>query len=205
MGKINIINNILNNTPAISKIKLPQTKALSPTITPNIQDKFEKSCECIAHFDDSKCVVFGDFPNNYVTIEKFFIEAQPERISKFTKKVIPAQAAKWEITQYLKPSYFISHLFSHARGQGTSAVQQVVRKSLDDIRTQGRVTLQADIIDGKTSPAGFYYKLGFRFPNKNDNDILQKWIENGGNKKNAPMLTGMMYLPEENIMHCLNY
>ena len=65
--------------------------------------------------------------------------------------------------------------------------------------------IHADVIDGKTSPAGFYYKLGFRFVNNDNNKVLQNWIEKGGSKEKSPMLTGMMYLPSENIRHCLNY
>ena len=77
--------------------------------------------------------------------------------------------------------------------------------SLQDSRTNGRVTLQSDIIDGKTSPSGFYYKLGFRFSDESKNDIMKKWLEQGGKKESSPMITGFMFLPKENIHNCLNY
>ena len=37
------------------------------------------------------------------------------------------------------------------------------------------------------------------------NKQLEEWIANGGKRENSPFLTGMMYLPAENIEHCLNY
>lgn len=60
-------------------------------------------------------------------------------------------------------------------------------------------------IDGKTSPAGFYYKLGFRFANDESNKVMQNWFKTSGRREDSPMETGMMFLPAENIKHCLNY
>ena len=37
------------------------------------------------------------------------------------------------------------------------------------------------------------------------NDELAQWVKSGGNRKNAPFLTGTMYLPKENIFDCLMY
>jgi len=103
------------------------------------------------------------------------------------------------------PFYYISKLWSTGKGTGTRAVQQVVESSLKDKATRGKVIVNAASMDKKTSPAGFYYKLGFRFKDNKKNKILQKWLLEGGKKKNAPMETGVMYLPKRNIFHCLNY
>lgn len=209
MGKLDLIKNLAMNSSALAVTKVNSKTAekivTSPTLKVQPKDAFVKSCECSFKFDDSKCVVFGEFPKEYVNIEKFFVEAKPEHISRILKKVVPAEPAHWETSQTIKPSYYISHLFSHGKGQGTDAVKSIVQKSLNDTRTCGRVTLQSDIIDGKTSPSGFYYKLGFRFPDSEKNKIMQKWLENGGQKATAPLVTGFMYLPKENIPHCLNY
>ena len=169
------------------------------------QDSFTRSCECNYHFDDSKTLIFGEIPEEYANIENFFVEAEPEHYSRLLKKMIPAKPAHWETMQIIKPSYYISHLFSHGKGQGKNAVKKIVEMSLQDARTNGRVTLQSDIIDGKTSPSGFYYKLGFRFSDKSKNDTMQKWLEQGGKKEYSPMVTGFMFLPKENIQYCLNY
>ena len=81
----------------------------------------------------------------------------------------------------------------------------MVIKSLKDQRTAGRVILDAQKIDARTSPAGFYYKLGFRFLEEKFNKILEQWKTLGGTKFNAPDLEGKMYLPKENIKDCIRY
>ena len=105
----------------------------------------------------------------------------------------------------LKPTYVILHLESFEKGQGKEAIKEVVLKSLCNSESQGRVMLMAETIDGKNSPAGFYYKLGFRFENEECNKTMQNWIKKGGSKASAPQISGSMYLPLENIPHCLNY
>ena len=206
MGKVNLIKNIVSNKVVNCAEIKPSAKQVPGTVkVMEPQDSFNRACECVAHFDDSKTTVFGEFPKDYVDVEEFMVDAEPEHYSRLLKKLIPAKPAHMMTSQTLKPSYYISHLFSHGKGQGTEAVKSVVTKSLNDTRTQGRVTIQSDIIDGKTSPSGFYYKLGFRFANKDYNRIMQEWLEQGGKKENAPLLTGLMYLPIENIHHCLNY
>ena len=105
----------------------------------------------------------------------------------------------------LQAHYYVSYLWSDGKREGTNHIQEVVIKSLEDSRTDGRVILDAQMIDGETSPAGFYYKLGFRFANNQYNKILEKWLKKSGKKIDAPPVTGTMYLPEENIEHCLRY
>lgn len=104
-----------------------------------------------------------------------------------------------------KAAYQIDFLLTTGCGSGTNSVQKIVRESLSDSETRGRVALIADCIDGHSYPAGFYYKLGFRFNNERYNSQLAEWLKNGGKRKSAPTMSGVMYLPEENIEHCLNY
>ncbi|MCQ2755057.1 MAG: hypothetical protein MJ231_08465, partial [bacterium] len=122
--------------------------------------------------------------------------------NKGIKRVIPAH---YDEVQKMLPHYHIDKLWSSGKGTGTTAVQEVVSRSLSNPRTAGRVTLDASCIDGKTSPAGFYYKLGFRFKQPNLNKELEEWLSKGGRKENAPFITGTMYLPQENIEQCLKY
>lgn len=105
----------------------------------------------------------------------------------------------------LEPHYYIDELWSKEKNTGTNAIKDVVLKSLNDSETQGRVLLHACSIDGKTSPVGFYYKLGFRSTNPLTNKDCAKWLTEGGKIENAPAGSGTMYLPKENIEHCLNY
>lgn len=105
----------------------------------------------------------------------------------------------------LEPHYYIDELWSQGKNTGTNAIKDVVMQSLDDPQTQGRVLLNACCIDGKTDPTGFYYKLGFRSTNPYTNNECAKWLAEGGKRENAPCMGGTMYLPRENIQHCLNY
>ena len=105
----------------------------------------------------------------------------------------------------LNPTYHIDKLWSSAKGEGKTAVQSIVWKSLASSKTEGRVTLDACCLDGITASGGFYYKLGFRFLNPNNNKICEQWIKSGGKYGNAPFAIGRMYLPKENIEHCLKY
>ena len=177
--KVDFLNKI-TSLAAASKTASKTQNVANTSVGRIKNDAFVKACECRFYFDDSKCAVFGDFPKNYVDIDKIFVEAQPERLSRFTKKLIPATEAHWDTVQTLKPNYYIEHLFSHAKGQGSEAVKNIVKKSLEDSRTQGRVVIHCDVIDGKTSPAGFYYKLGFRFPSEQNNTMMKNWLEKGG-------------------------
>ena len=72
--------------------------------------------------------------------------------------------------------YMILTLESHRKGDGTKAIKKVVKKSLANPKTQGRVLLHAQTIDGKTYPSGFYYKLGFRFVDDLKNNILEQCL-----------------------------
>lgn len=168
-------------------------------------DGFTKCCEAISRYDNDTVSVFGDWPSDYVTKTRYLVPEQPERYNTILKRWSKARPAHYEEEQYLKPNYFLEYLESRAKGQGTAEIKKLVSRSLADPRTKGRVVTHADIIDGKTSPAGFYYKLGFRFPNKDFNRELEQWIINGGKRQDSPMITGMMYLPKENIFHCLRY
>jgi hypothetical protein len=106
----------------------------------------------------------------------------------------------------LKNCYKIDSIISPKRycGAGTKAVQSVLERSLADKDTEGRVVVYAEMTDGKTSPAGFFYKLGFRFIDKSMNEIMENWVA----KKitvDAPKLAGMMYLPKNHINKLMMY
>jgi len=107
---------------------------------------------------------------------------------------------------YLKDCYKLESIVSPQRykGAGTKAVQALLERSLADKETAGRIVVYAEITDGQTSPAGFFYKLGFRFIDKEMNEIMDEWIKKRI-KTNSPKLTGMMYLPREHINKLMMY
>ncbi|MBP3820389.1 hypothetical protein J6G99_01935 [bacterium] len=162
----------------------------------------------------------GSMPDYYTTKRKVHIDAKPEywtiarngrgravKCDRDTPGAIyhPSVPAHDEIWKNWSDYYLIQKIFGDGQGAGTAYVRGVVLKSLKDNQTRGKVLLEATCIDGKTHPAGFYYKLGFRHTNEQFNIELEKWLKEGGKKENAPWCPGNMYLPRENIMRCLNY
>ena len=199
----------LHSTPSFKSGNIEeQNKIKCNTIDVAEFSYSQKSAHVLFHKDNGGTIVFGYYPENYKKlIEQEFVAYQPERIGKFgnKKRIIPARPAHYENTYALLPHYHIDKLYSSGKGSGTAAIKNIVAKSVQDAQTKGRVTVDATCIDGKTSPAGFYYKLGFRFVQDDLNSICEDWLANGGNREQAPFLSGMMYLPQENIKHCLNY
>ncbi len=115
---------------------------------------------------------------------------------------------------------YIDKLISTGKGAGTREIKRIVRQSLENPETQGRVVLSAELIDPERGhPVGFYYKLGFRACIDKVNSVCKEWLEKGGITEFAPghffngreipigttKIPVKMYLPEENIQHCLNY
>ena len=147
-------------------------------------DKFVRRGRCTDTFVDLEDVIHspGVYPEEYTI-----------KISENQRKI--------------KPHYYVIYLYADmpGNGYGANAIKQVVKKSCKNKRTEGRVLLGAYPVDYRTFPAGFYYKLGFRFKDKESNDILRKWLACGGTRENAPEIEGQMYLPKRNISHCLSY
>jgi len=108
---------------------------------------------------------------------------------------------------YFNSCYELEDINSPERfkGWGTDAIKSLVEMSLQDKDTCGRIILNAKITDGETSPVGFFYKLGFRFTDKNMNNQMEDWLRTSPNSCLSPMITGMMYLPKENISKLLMY
>ena len=94
-----------------------------------------------------------------------------------------------------------------SKGTGIRTIQKIVRESLADPDCQGRIRFEAMPIDiSKGNPLGLFYKLGFRADNIELNKKCAQWLANGGDKRKVPFSMGAnMYLPKENIEHCLNY
>lgn len=166
-----------------------------------------KSALCRSRLVTEKIRSFG-FIDDYVSIESEFVPATKAHDIYYCGKkyTVPFKPAHYEENYYIRPHYYIDELRSRGKGTGTKAIQAVVKKSLKNPITEGRVILTAESIDGgKTYPTGFYYKLGFRSTDPSINDDLKRWLDAGGNRATAPCLPGSMYLPKENIKHCLNY
>jgi len=165
---------------------------------------------CCKELSDGLALAGKAYPAEYISlISREYVPEVYEHFSysSFLKRWYHRQpeAAHFVETYQFTPHIMLAKLWSGGVGTGTKAVQNTVRESLHNPRTRGRVLIDACCIDGKTAPGGFYYKLGFRFTNPANNKICAKWLAAGGKREQAPFVVGEMYLPRENIEHCLKY
>ena len=203
-------------TPSGMNIKIPQNPFLNSYNQARIQYHKEIDCDTLLHpIPDGYTKDIGlGFCNRetkedlILTIAKNAIK--PEFGNRFRDLKVKIGELITPPHLYLKgpqlrPHYYIDELWSTGKNTGTNAIKDVVLHSVNDIDTQGRVMLEACSIDGRTSPVGFYYKLGFRATDPETNNRCAKWLAEGGKRYNAPTNSATMYLPKENIQHCLNY
>ncbi len=108
-------------------------------------------------------------------------------------------------TKFLKNCYVIDYIQSPRQrcGLGTEAVKQLAEKAMFDTRAEGRIVTFSAPVWKESSPALFFYKLGFRFMEKEANDYMDDCII----KKvpDLPPQIGMMYLPKANLHRLLRY
>lgn len=196
-------------TPIINRFCKPIKNILSPDMLKGMSMPVKKMASCYASETEGGVAFAGRaYPDEYISLVRRDIMPEVyENYQYFLGKwrYVPAKPARlYELFEFASCIH-IGKLWSGGKGTGTKAVQDVVRQSLNNPRTCGRVILEACCIDGKTAPGGFYYKLGFRFADPNKNEECAKWLASGGKRENAPFSVGLMYLPRENIEHCLKY
>lgn len=149
----------------------------------------------------------GKISQDYISdtqVPKTNIENLMKLSSKY--RLVSFKAPDETNEYYVKSCYMIDFISSPVRykGEGRKAIKSLVEKSVADKDTEGRVIVDVKIIDGQTSSAGFFYKLGFRFLDSSKNDMLKNW-EQGQASLISPRITGMMYLPKEAIKRLLMY
>ena len=191
-----------------------QISGAVPVKSPVHQEKEEKAAEIpkssIKYHKirrHEKYRIRGEIPSDYISeiqVPKTNIDNLMKLTSKY--KLVSFKLPDESHDYYVKSCYQIDSISSPIRnkGEGTKAVKQLLEKSLADKDTEGRIIVEVRIIDGQTSAAGFFYKLGFRFADKSKNEILNNWIRSGKSIL-APKETGLMYLPKENIQKLMMY
>ena len=114
------------------------------------------------------------------------------------------QKEKYKL-KYLKNCYIIDYIQSPISrcGLGTAAVKNAVEKAMFDSKTEGRIVTFSAPVCKESSPAIFFYKLGFRFVEDEKNEIIKECVI----KKipDAPPQCGIMYLPRINLHKLLRY
>ncbi|MCQ2743785.1 MAG: hypothetical protein MJ230_03185 [bacterium] len=156
--------------------------------------KFKRSDEII---------IAGEIDDDYVDIIEEDIEEPVAPLTKgfsFVSPVINKQKIK-----YLKDCYVIDYIQSpQARcGMGTEALKGLAEKALFDSKIQGRIVTYSAPVWQESSPALFFYKLGFRFMDPAANERMKECLI----KKipDLPPQVGMMYLPKIYLNKLLHY
>lgn len=108
-------------------------------------------------------------------------------------------------TKFLKNCYIIDYIQSPKprNGLGTEAIKNLAEKAMFDSRADGRIVTYCAPVWKESSPALFFYKLGFRFMDSTANDYMKECLA----KKipDLPPQKGMMYLPKGNLNKLLRY
>ncbi len=144
-------------------------------------------------------VIVGDIDDDYVDIIE---EKENLPTSDFNFFQLMPEKKK---TKFLKNTYVIDYIQSpkHRCGMGTAAIKSLAEKSMFDPRTEGRIVTFCAPVHKEASPAQFFYKLGFRFMDKDANAYIQACIEQ--KNPDIPAQVGMMYLPKANLHKLLRY
>lgn len=147
--------------------------------------------------------IVGEIDDNYVDIleEEFDKSEQINNFNFF--QFGPKEKKK---IKFLKDSYIIDYIQAPKMycGLGTLAIKELAEKAFFDPKFDGRiVTYSAPIAPDIQSPAIFFYKLGFRFLEKEANEKIIECIRK--NTIDIPPQVGMMYLPKCNIKKLLRY
>ncbi len=147
----------------------------------------------------------GIIDDDYVDVveETLNLERKPEEGNFFSQQsfIIPVKRQ----IQYLKNCYIIDYIQSPKPGcgLGAEAVKALAEKAMFDPKAEGRiVTFSAPLVK-ESSPALFFYKLGFRFTSPQANEYMEECLR----KKvpDIPVQTGMMYLPKNRLHKLLHY
>ena len=147
----------------------------------------------------------GVIEDDYVDVveETLNLERKPEEANFFKQQsfIIPVKRK----IQYLKNCYIIDYIQSPKPrcGLGAEAIKALAEKAMFDPKAEGRiVTFSAPLVK-ESSPALFFYKLGFRFTSPQANEYMEECLR----KKvpDIPVQTGMMYLPKNRLHKLLHY
>ena len=205
-----MINNITSVDTHMQKMSVAkavpsQTSLTTPAIlgfkTPVGKKKAELRVKKFKRSD--KIVIVGEIEDDYIeTVEEDdYSHLEQSDMSFSFINLMP----KKKKVRYLKDCYIIDYIQSPQayNGLGTEAVKGLAEKAMFDPKIQGRIVTYTAPVWQESSPAIFFYKLGFRFLEPEANQRIQKCIET--KTPDLPAQTGMMYLPKANLHKLLRY
>ncbi len=200
-----MINNISNVDTRMQQMSVVKTapSQVSVTAPPILGFKVpclkEKAILRVKKFKRAdNIIIAGEIEDHYVDIVEE--EEAPNNGFNFFQ----LQPEKRKI-KYLKNSYIIDYIQSPKMGcgLGTEALKGLAEKAMFDSKAEGRIVTFCAPVWKESSPAQFFYKLGFRFMDPTANEYIQDCII----KKvpDLPPQMGMMYLPKKNLHKLLRY
>ena len=201
---------VAKTAPSVTSMSMP---AILGFKTPQLKEKAVIRVKKIKRGD--KIAIPGEIDDDYVDIVEEEFEYKGRGIygsspgeNFFTKSpssVLYTPRTYKRTTKYLKNCYIIDYIQSPKpkNGLGTEAIKQLAEKAMFDSRAEGRiVTFSAPILK-ESSPALFFYKLGFRFTDPASNEVMEECIQK--NIPDIPAQVGMMYLPKCRLQKLLHY
>ncbi len=198
-------------TPSLSSMSMP---AILGFKTPQLKEKATIRVKKIKRGDN--IVIPGEIDDDYVDIVEEEVEYRGKYsqyaqdsggggnfFAKTSGLVVPKTYKRQ--TKYLKNCYLIDYIQSPKpkNGLGTEAVKQLAEKAMFDSRAEGRIVTFSAPIMKESSPALFFYKLGFRFTDPKCNEVMEECLRN--NMPDIPAQIGMMYLPKNRLNKLLHY
>ena len=200
----NIVTMDLRPQMAVAKPMASVSSFSMPPIlgfkTPPLKEKAIIKVKKVKRGDN--IIIPGEIEDDYVDIVE---EILPQNNSNFfTSQEFVSPSIKRQI-KYLKNCYIIDYIQSpKARcGLGTEAIKNLAEKAMFDSKADGRIVTFSAPMTKESSPALFFYKLGFRFTSPEANQYMEECII----KKipDIPAQVGMMYLPKSRLHKLLRY
>ena len=166
--------------------------------TPKLKEKANLRIKKFKRSDN--IIIVGDIDENYVDIVEE--ETLPQDSSSYN--FFQRQPNKQKI-KFLKYCYVIDFIQSPKTrcGLGTEAIKSLAEKAMFDPKAEGRIVTFSAPLWKESSPALFFYKLGFRFTEPDANIYMEECLRN--NTPDIPPQIGMMYLPKSNLHKLLRY
>ena len=201
---INSIPNVDSRSQQINVAKAMTSRVsnpLPPVVgfkTPLIKEKATLRVKKFKRSDG--IIIVGDIDEDYVDI----VEDVDKTLQRQSFNFFQLEPEKKK-TLFLKDCYVIDYICSPKQrcGLGTEAIKSLAEKAMFDDKMQGRIVTFSAPVWKESSPALFFYKLGFRFMTKTANEYMEECLI----KKvpDIPPQIGMMYLPKSNLHRLLRY
>lgn len=195
--------------PSVSSMTMP---AILGFKTPQLKEKATMRIKKIKRGDN--IIIPGEIDDEYVDIVEEIIsnnarfKQEPPGGNFFASPEIltaPSSPPMKKRLKYLKNCYIIDYIQSPKQrcGMGTNAIKSLAEKAMFDKKADGRIVTFSAPIYRDSSPALFFYKLGFRFTDPLANEIMEKCLRD--NVPDIPAQIGMMYLPKVRLHKLIRY